>query len=73
MQWATWADGYNYEQFHNNLTILPFLQTVADMNFWWIMRGIGGVIILAANILFVINIYNTIVLEVETEPVKVKV
>ena len=67
LEWATWADGYTYEQFHNNLTILPFLQTVADMRPWWILRGIGGVIILFANILFVVNIYNTIVLKLPAE------
>lgn len=63
MQWATWANGTSYEEFHRNLTILPFLQTVADMRFWWILRGIGGVIILIGNILFVVNIFNTIVLK----------
>jgi cytochrome c oxidase cbb3-type subunit I len=63
MQWATWANGTSYEEFHNQLTILPFLQTVADMRSWWILRGIGGAIILFANILFAINIFNTIVLK----------
>lgn len=63
MQWATWADGANYHEYHYNLTVLPFLQTVSDMRTWWILRGIGGVIILFANILFVINIFNTIVLK----------
>ena len=62
MQWATWANGTTYEQFHNNLTLLSFLQTVADMRIWWILRGIGGVIILFGNILFVINMFNTIIL-----------
>jgi cytochrome c oxidase cbb3-type subunit I len=63
MQWATWANGTSYEQFHNNLAILPFLDTVADMRVWWIMRGIGGLIILFANILFAINIFNTVLLK----------
>lgn len=63
MLWATWADGTNYAQFHNNLTILPFLTTVADMYPWWVWRGIGGVIILFANILFAINVFNTIILK----------
>lgn len=67
MEWATWADGRTYQEFHNNLTILPFVETIANMRFWWILRGIGGLIILFANILFVINIYNTIVLQ---HPVK---
>jgi cytochrome c oxidase cbb3-type subunit 1 len=67
MQWATWADGSTYQVFHNNLTILPFLQTIADMRPWWIMRGIGGLIILLGNLLFVVNIYNTIMLQQETK------
>ena len=67
LQWSTWADGSTYAEMHNNLTILPFLQTVADMRNWWMLRSIGGIIILFANILFVINIYNTIVLKSESE------
>lgn len=63
MQWATWANGYTYEQFHNNLTLLPFLQTVADMRTWWILRGVGGFIILLGNFLFLINVFNTIILK----------
>lgn len=63
MLWSTWADGSTYAEFHNNLSILPFLQTVADMrNFWW-ARALGGLIILFGNILFIINMYNTIVLK----------
>jgi cytochrome c oxidase cbb3-type subunit 1 len=62
LQWSQWSEGYTYAEMHNNLTLLPFLQTVADMRPWWIMRGMGGVIILAGNILFVVNIYNTILL-----------
>jgi len=67
MMWATWANGTSYAEFHNNLSILPFLQTVADMRIFWILRGIGGLIILFANILFVINIFNTIVLKPVTQ------
>jgi cytochrome c oxidase cbb3-type subunit 1 len=63
MQWATWSDGATYAELHNRLAILPFLQTVADMRDWWLLRGVGGVIILIANILFVVNIFNTIVLK----------
>ena len=63
MEWATWANGTSYAEFHNNLTQLPFLQTIADMRPFWILRGIGGIIILFANIIFVINIFNTIVLK----------
>lgn len=63
LMWANWADGSSFAEFHDNLTRLPFLQTVADMRSWWILRAIGGVIILFANMLFVVNIFNTIVLK----------
>lgn len=68
MLWSTWADGTNYAQFHNNLTILPFLATIADMHPWWILRGIGGAIILFANILFAVNVFNTIILKPVKQP-----
>lgn len=71
MQWATWSHGFTYEQFHNNLSVLPFLQTVADMRDWWMLRGIGGFIILIANALFAVNIFNTIVLK--PAPLEIKV
>jgi cytochrome c oxidase cbb3-type subunit 1 len=61
--WANWADGSSYAEFHDNLTRLPFIQTVADMRDWWILRGLGGIIILVGNIIFVINIFNTVVLD----------
>jgi cytochrome c oxidase cbb3-type subunit 1 len=70
MLWATWADGSSYAEFHNNLTLLPFLQTVSDMQPWWVMRAVGGVIILFANILFVINVFNTVMLK--PRPVELK-
>lgn len=63
MQWSTWADGSSYAEFHNRLSILPFLQTVADMRIWWSLRGIGGMIILIGNIIFLVNIFNTVVLK----------
>lgn len=65
LQWANWADGTSFAEFHNNLTRLPFLQTVADMRSWWILRALGGVIILVGNIFFVVNMYNTILLKPE--------
>jgi cytochrome c oxidase cbb3-type subunit 1 len=63
LMWANWANGVSYAEFHENLTRVPFLQTVADMRNWWILRGIGGILILFGNILFVVNIYNTILLK----------
>lgn len=63
LMWANWADGSSYAEFHVNLTRLPFLQTVANMWNWWMLRAIGGVIILFGNILFVVNMFNTIILK----------
>lgn len=63
--WSSWANGNTYAEFHNNLTLLPFLDTVADMRIFWIWRGIGGIIILIANLIFVINMLNTIILKDE--------
>lgn len=63
MMWATWADGTNYAEFHSNLVNLTFLDTNAEMRPWWILRGIGGAIILAGNLLFAINMFNTILLK----------
>ena len=69
MLWATWANGTSYAEFHNNLTLLPFIQTISDMRPFWILRGIGGILILVANIIFMVNIFNTIVLKPEKEEV----
>lgn len=63
LQWANWADGSSYAQYHNNLANLPFLQTISDTYIWWVFRGIGGLIILIANLIFAVNIFNTIVLK----------
>lgn len=62
MEWANWATGSSYAEFHNNLTQLPFLDTVSNAYYWWVLRSIGGGIILFANMLFVVNIYNTVML-----------
>lgn len=72
MQWATWANGASYAEFHYNLTQLPFLETVAEMYPFWAWRAIGGGIVLFANILFAVNIYNTIVLKPVSQPVELK-
>lgn len=74
MLWSRWADGSTYAEHHAALSVLPFLQTIADMRPWWILRAIGGAIILCANIIFAINIFNTIMLkerESENEEVPV--
>lgn len=65
MMWTQWAEGNSYAEYHNNLTILPFLTTVAEMRIWWIIRAVGGLVVLFANLLFVLNIFNTIILKEE--------
>jgi len=65
MMWATWADGGSYAEFHNNFANLSFLHTTAEMRPWWILRGIGGLVILSSGIIFVVNIFNTIILKSE--------
>lgn len=67
LMWANWTDGSSYAELHDNLTRLPFLQTITETRIWWILRGIGGIVILLANILFVINLFNTVVLKVSFE------
>lgn len=67
LMWANWANGSSYAEFHDNLTRVPFVQTIADMRSWWILRAIGGSIILIANIIFAINMFNTIILKPEKE------
>ncbi len=42
---------------------VPFPSNVADMRPWWILRAIGGGIILIANVIFAINIFNTVILK----------
>jgi cytochrome c oxidase cbb3-type subunit 1 len=68
LMWSNWADGSSYAEFHDQVTRLPFLQTVADTRDWWILRAIGGTIILVGNILFVVNLFNTILFNPANEP-----
>jgi cytochrome c oxidase cbb3-type subunit 1 len=63
LMWANWAEGSSYAEFHGNLTRLPFVETIANLREWWTLRAVGGLIILFGNILFVVNIFNTIVLK----------
>lgn len=72
LMWATWAEGSSYAQFHNNLANLTFLDTIAEMRIWWTIRAIGGVIVLIGNILFIVNMFNTIMLEPVEETAKAK-
>lgn len=61
--WSRWADGTTYAEFHNNLSVMPLLDTIAQMQPFWLVRALGGLIILIANILFMTNIFNTIMLK----------
>ncbi|MCB1113267.1 MAG: cbb3-type cytochrome c oxidase subunit I [Chlamydiia bacterium] len=67
MLWADWAKGSSYAEFHNNLSQMTFLQTVEFMHPWWTWRFIGGVIVLIANLLFAVNVFNTIMLPKQEE------
>lgn len=67
MEWASWADGTSYAEYHNNLTRLSFLDTISNIYWWWVMRAVGGLIIFLGNLLFVVNIYNTILLRSSNE------
>ena len=60
LNWADWANGVSYVEFHENLVNYPFVKTIEKMHFWWTLRAIGGGIILIGNILFLINIFKTI-------------
>lgn len=67
LMWSDWANGSSYAEFHNNLTLLPFIDTIAEMRTWWLIRSFGGSIVLFANLLFVVNVFNTIVLPERVE------
>ena len=62
LSWASWAEGSSYSAFHEQITKLPFLETIVHMRVWWTLRGIGGIIILIGAFLFVLNILNTVIL-----------
>ena len=66
-KWSTWADGTSYAEFHHQLTQLPFLQTVAEMNIWWNLRGISGILIFIGSLVFAFNLFNTIILKPSDE------
>ncbi|MEX1012593.1 MAG: cbb3-type cytochrome c oxidase subunit I [Waddliaceae bacterium] len=70
LMWASWADGSTYAQYHINITQLSFIDSSEAMRPWWIMRAVGGLIILIANLLFIFNIFNTIVLKPRDEHYK---
>lgn len=62
LQWANWANGSTYPEFHHNLSVFSFVDSISAVYPWWVLRGISGIIILAGNLLFVVNIWNTVML-----------
>lgn len=60
LQWASWADGESYRIFQSNLNNLSFVQTVANIQFYWILRALSGVVILFGNLIFVWNVFSTV-------------
>jgi len=63
LEWANWANGKTYAEYLQNISVVPFIETVVAMHPWWLMRTIGGAILVFANFLFVLNIFNTKVLQ----------
>ena len=63
LQWAHWADGATYLDFQRHLSQNTFLQTVASMRPWWVLRGLSGAALTTASAIFAVNVFNTILLE----------
>lgn len=63
LTWANWANGDSFAEYHANVTRVSFVNTIEQVRIWWILRGIGGLIILFGNIIFVVNLMNTIILK----------
>jgi len=70
LSWASWANGSSYAEHLLYYNLLPFVQTIADMYYWWVARGVSGVIILVGNVLFVVNILLTIILKPAADGLK---
>lgn len=70
LQWSNWATGDTYAQFQNQLSHLPFLQTIADQFHVWGVRATSGLIITAASVIFGINILNTVMIPWKEEDQK---
>ncbi len=62
LSWASWSEGSSYSAFHEQITKLPFLETIVQMKVWWALRGFGGLMIVSGAFLFVLNIFNTVIL-----------
>lgn len=71
LQWANWACGTSYAEYVHNISTLPFIQTVAEMQPWWLMRTLGGILVFLGACCFVVNIFNTLILAPQGEEDKV--
>jgi cytochrome c oxidase cbb3-type subunit 1 len=67
LDWANWANGRTYAEYLQNIGSMPFIETVARMKPWWLLRTLGGTIVVVANILFAVNVFNTVVLPKDEE------
>lgn len=67
LAWASWSNGNSYVEFLHNFSQLSFVQTNENLYWWWVARSVSGVIILAGNLLFLLNMINTIILKPVSE------
>ena len=72
LMWANWANGSSFAEFHENTIRVSFLNTIEAMKPWWTLRALGGLTILIGNLLFVVNIFNTIMLKVPNKEPELK-
>ena len=72
LEWANWANGKTYAEYLQNISVVPFIETIAHMQPWWLLRTLGGAIVVFANFIFVFNMFNTIVLPAREEAATLK-
>jgi len=72
LEWANWANGKTYAEYLQNISVVPFIETVAHMQPWWLLRTLGGAIVVFANFIFVFNMFNTIILPPREETAALK-
>lgn len=71
MQWTSWATGSSYADYVRNISQLPFIETIAQMQPWWLMRTLGGTLVFLGACCFVVNMFNTLILLPPEEEAKV--
>lgn len=67
MEWAKWAqpellpgEAPLYSDYQRQLALNPFLDTIKHMIPWWNARALSGMILVVANILFLLNLMQTL-------------